>query len=217
MALHPGIINDRELAASVSVQHLNKVRQLELDEYQTLIEHGFFHPEERVELVQGYLIAMSPINPPHAGTLTRLATSFTLRLKKRVVVRTQSPIVLPGLKSQPEPDLVLAQPRSDGYDRRHPMPEEILLVVEISDSTLKYDQNEKKRHYAAAGIVEYWLFNLIDLLVEVYREPFVSETAEADYRSKVVYRPEQRIAPAAFPKTWLVLEDIFPHRLKNEG
>jgi Uma2 family endonuclease len=210
MALHSAIVNRQRLASSASGQEAGQVRQLDLDEYQTLIEHGFFRPEERVELVQGYLIAMSPINPPHAGTLTRLATAFTLRLNKRAIVRTQSPIVLPGLKSQPEPDLVLAQPRSDGYDRRHPSPEEILLVVEISDSTLKYDQEEKKRQYAAAGIVEYWLFNLIDLLVEVYRQPFVSETGEADFQSKTVYRPGQRIAPALFPKTWIRLEDIFP-------
>jgi Uma2 family endonuclease len=186
------------------------MRQIELEEYQTLIEQGYFQPDERVELINGYLVTMSPINPPHAATLSRLATIFTIRLKGRAIVRAQSPIVLPELKSQPEPDVVLAELREDGYDRSHPTPEEILLVVEISDSTLKYDREDKKFQYAAAGIPEYWIINLLDFVLEVYREPFIGETGEVDYRSKMVYRSHQWMAPALFPKCRIALNRVFP-------
>jgi Uma2 family endonuclease len=188
----------------------SKIRQLEVEEYQTLIEQGFFQPGERVELIDGYLVTMSPINPPHAATLSRLATIFTIRLKNRVIVRTQSPIVLLELKSQPEPDLVLAELREDGYDQSHPGSKEILLVVEVSDSTLKYDREDKKFQYAAAGIPEYWIVNLLDFVLEVYREPFISETGEADYRSKTVVLSHQRAAPALYPKCRILLQDVLP-------
>jgi hypothetical protein len=122
--------------------------------------------------------------------LTRL---FYERLGQRVIVRSQNPILV-GDDSEPQPDIALLTPRADSYKKSHPTPAEVLLVVEVSDSTLNYDRDVKAPIYAHAGIRELWLVNLAEGRLEVYREP-----GARDYGERRLLWPGDTVAPLAFP------------------
>ena len=159
-----------------------KRRRFTLEEYHRMGEVGIFHGDDRVELIEGEIVEMSPIGRLHAGTVDRIAHVFSRRLGERAIVRVQNPIVFTRLVSEPQPDVTLLVPRSDFYTSGHPGPADILLVVEVMDSTVAYDRGVKLRLYARAGIVEVWLANLNTHRIEVYRRP----TAEGYGESRVV-------------------------------
>ncbi|MCB0062484.1 MAG: Uma2 family endonuclease [Caldilineaceae bacterium] len=178
-----------------------------LDEYHWLIENGFFQPEDRLELIEGYLVETSPLGPPHAGVVDSVMEELVAKVKRRAKVRIQQPITLPQQTTEPEPDFVLAR-RTDTYRARHPFPEDILLVGEVSDSTLAYDRGKKARLYAEAGIQEYWIVNVIDGVLEVYRDPIGSGN-NADYRTKLTYTADETVTPLALPNCRIDLVPIF--------
>ena len=175
-------------------------RLFSLAEYHWLIERGFFRPNDRVELIQGQLVAMSPIHPPHASTVTRLSRLFERCVEDPIVVRTQQPITLEGQNSEPEPDIVLAvaSPTVDEFDRRHPSPAELLLVCEVPDTTLNYDRKTKRALYANAEIREYWIVNVYARTIEVHRNPVLSGH-QMTYRQQIEIPAGQKIAPLALP------------------
>lgn len=183
------------------------LHRLSLDEYHWLIEQGFFQPEDRVELIEGVLVNMSPLRPPHAGTVDALNEEFITKIRRQATVRMQQPITLPEQTTEPEPDFVLAN-RMVNYRARHPLPNDILLVGEVSDSTLAYDRGKKLRLYAEAGIQEYWIVNLVNTVLEVYRDPMGNGT-NAGYKSKLTYLPTEKIAPLALPTCSIDLNTIF--------
>ena len=187
-----------------------QLRQFTLDEYHQLIESGFFQPHERIELINGYLVMMSPLNPPHAATTTRLMGLFYEHLGQRCIIRVQQPVILKGPKSEPEPDIVLAKSRTDFYAQEHPGVENVLLLVEVSDSTLRYDRTTKKRDYAAEGIADYWIINLEAEQIEVYRDLYLSATGEADYKTKLKFTHGQTLAPLKFPECEIAVDEIMP-------
>lgn len=141
-----------------------------VDEYDQLIRDGIFDLHRRVELIEGELVWMSPIGSPHASAVAGLNAYFSASLGNRVLVWVQNPIRL-GDRSEPEPDVVLLRPRPDRYRSGHPGPEDILLVIEVADTTLDYDRSVKGPLYARHGIGEYWIVNLNDELVEVHLDP----------------------------------------------
>jgi Uma2 family endonuclease len=151
------------MAASV-IKHRFTVR-----EYDRMGEAGVFEPGTRVELIDGEILAMTPIGVPHAAVVTRLQREFS-RLGERVVVRVQQPVMI-GDYDEPEPDIVVAEGRDDCYGTHHPGPEEVLLVAEVAHTTVRFDRETKGPLYARAGIREYWLVNLEADVIEVYREP----------------------------------------------
>lgn len=186
------------------------VRRLDLEEYHRMIEVGFFGEGERVELIGGVLHRMSPRGPQHGGSLKRLVGAFVEQLGGQVEFSVQDPITIPSVTSEPEPDLVLVKPRDIGYFDRHPLPAEVLLLVEVADSSLKVDQEVKPPVYAAAGIEDYWIINLVDNQVEIYRGPAVAEDGTADYEQQTVHVAGDTVAPLRFPDCQIDVATLLP-------
>ncbi len=203
------VVELKPLPGQVGISQLD-IRRLDLEEYHRLIEMGFFAEDERVELIEGVLHRMSPKGTRHAECLERLLRTFYTVLRKQVRIRAQDPITIPASGSEPEPDLILITPREGGYLDHHPLPEDILLVVEIADSSLAEDQGIKLGVYAAAGIEEYWVINLVDDQVEVYREPATLADGTAAYRQQTVHRAGDTIAPLHFPDCKIEVAPLLP-------
>jgi Uma2 family endonuclease len=123
-----------------------------------------------VELLDGEIITMSPKLTPHAFTVNQLMYALITTLGATAVVRVQDPIVLNNW-SEPEPDIAVCIPVPDRYKQAHPRADQVLMVIEVADSSLSYDRTRKARAYAASGIPEYWIVNLIDRQVEVLTDP----------------------------------------------
>lgn len=172
----------------VQTQH-----RFSVEDYHRMAEAGVLKPGARVELLDGKIIDMSPIGPFHGGVTTYLTEAFTAASKGRWQTRVQNVVRLDDY-SEPQPDLALVKPATDFYRKRHPQPEDVFLLVEISDSTLEADQEEKLPAYARAGIIEVWIVNLNELTVEVYREPNFT-----GYGTKAVLRVGDQAKPQAFP------------------
>lgn len=134
-------------------------RLFTVEEYHKMAEAGIFTEDDRVELIEGEILEMSPIGRIHAAHVKRLNKLFNQRLGDRVLVGVQDPVILSDF-SEPEPDLSLLQPRADFYEAGHPQPEDIFLLVEVANSTVETDQYVKVPTYAKSGIVEVWLVNI---------------------------------------------------------
>lgn len=145
-------------------------KQFTVDEYYRLGEAGLLAPDERVELVNGELFTMPPIGPGHAGCVDELADLLRARLPDWCLVRARNPLRI-GERSQPEPDIAVVHRRPDYYRSSHPTSADVLLVIEVADSTLTYDREIKAPMYAQASIPEYWIVNLVDAEISVYRYP----------------------------------------------
>jgi Uma2 family endonuclease len=129
------------------------------DEYFRMGETGVLAPDARVELVEGELIEMAPIGPPHASTVERLVDLLRRALEDRAMVRTQQPSVV-GKYSVPQPDITVVVRRDDYYADAHPEPRDVLLAVEVADSTLKFDRDVKTAMYARSGVPELWVVDI---------------------------------------------------------
>jgi len=200
--------------AELQTEYLDSLRRLSLDDYHWMISAGFFQRDQlvadRVELIDGCLVETSPNRPPHASTVEQLTTVLHDLLHGRASVRCQLPITLAVQQSEPEPDITIVN--SGGrYTKEHPSAEDVLLVCEVADSSLTYDRKVKLDLYARAAIREYWIVNLNDRVVEVYRQP-VTTGRRAVYQSRLELLPSQRIAPLAFPDVEIALSEIFLER-----
>ncbi|GIK17070.1 MAG: hypothetical protein BroJett003_20340 [Planctomycetota bacterium] len=140
------------------------------DDYHRMARAGILPPQPRVELLDGEIIRMSPINPPHGSAVDRLNDLITPKLKGRAVARIQGALAL-ARDSEPEPDFMLLKPQADFYAAAHPRPEDVLLLIEVSESSIDYDLGSKLRAYARAGIVEFWVFDLNRGVLIVHRSP----------------------------------------------
>jgi Uma2 family endonuclease len=141
-----------------------------VEQYHRMIETGILHEDDRIELIEGELTAMPPINPPHAGKTTRLNRLFSSLVGNTAIVSVQNPLVL-GESSEPEPDLMLLRPRDDFYETTNPRPRDVLLLIEVADTSLDYDRDIKIPLYAASGIPEVWLFDLQRSRLEIHLDP----------------------------------------------
>ena len=139
------------------------------DEYHAMGRAGVFAPDERVELLDGYIFAMSPIGVRHAACVRRLTDLFYARVHPQASVSVQSPIRLSN-RSEPEPDVALLAPK-DAYEARHPRPDDVLLVVEVSETTLPFDRDVKLPLYARERIREVWIVALEEDRIYTYRKP----------------------------------------------
>ncbi|MCB0630993.1 MAG: Uma2 family endonuclease [Saprospiraceae bacterium] len=170
-----------------SVAPLVKKYRFTVDEYHQMGTAGIFQHGERVELIQGEIFEMSPINSPHAGTIKLLNRMFTALLGNQFIIGIQDPIQLDKY-SEPEPDLCVLTFREDMYIKSHPQSHETLLVVEVADSSLAKDREVKAPLYAAAGIPEMWIINLSEQQIEVYTQP-----AQEGYSQIHIYRKNEVI------------------------
>ena len=173
-----------------------------VDDYYRMAEAGIFDEDSRVELIDGDVIAMSPLGPPHAGEVNRLNALFQGRIEGRAIVTIQNPVRL-NSRSEPQPDLALVRPRDDYYRTAHPEPADVLLLIEVMDSSASYDRGTKLGLYARAGIVEVWLIDLNGDRVEIYREPNGGRYAET-----LIREHGQTIVPSALPDLALDVDDI---------
>lgn len=167
---------------------------ISVDEYERMIEEGVLTKYDRVELIRGEIREKMPINPPHAGCVIELTSIFYDLLGKTVVVSVQSPVRLPN-GSMPEPDVALLKRQGEAYHRRRPTVEDIILLIEVADSTLKSDREEKMPLYAEVGVPDYWIANLVDGVIEVYSNP-VGGTYQ---RVHIARRGESVVLPGGLP------------------
>lgn len=168
-------------------------RRFSIEDYHRMAEVGVLQPDARVELLDGRIFDKSTISPLHGGLVKRLGRLFNRVANGRWLVSTQNPLSLDD-HSEPEPDVMLLKPAADDYIRRHPQPEDVFLLIEVSDSTLDYEREEKLPAYGRAGVSEVWIVNPQDEVIEVYREPHFT-----GYASKQVLHFGDEAKPQAFP------------------
>ena len=178
-------------------------RLFTVDEYHRLAEAGIFHPDERLELIEGEIIEMSRITPAHAGCVINANRLFFTRLGERMVLSPQNPVAIRP-RSEPQPDLTLLRPREVSYSEALPTPQDVLLAVEVADTTVRFDRLVKARLYARAGIGEFWLLLPNDRAVEIHRGPGPDGYARVTH-----YDAEQLVAPLAFPDASFVVSEFF--------
>lgn len=184
-------------------------RKFTIDEYHRLVDLGFFTENDRIELIRGEIIEMAPKRTPHSVCNSTLFGELYRLLYDRANIRGQEPITLPS-NSEPEPDVVVANKKDDNYLSAHPTVADIILVIEISDSSLIYDKETKLPLYAEAGINNYWIINLVDNRLEVYRNPFSDNRGEFGYRNTSIILPSEKISIPNFVDVTLDLNSIFP-------
>ncbi len=185
-------------------------KRFSIEEYHRLGELGFFGPDDRVELIRGEIINMAAKGRLHSVCNSLLLRELVILLGRLAHLRVQEPIILFTTDSEPEPDVVIGRNRSDNYLSSHPEPADILLVTEVSDSTLKYDQRTKLSLYAEAGISNYWIFNLVDNQLELHSEPYQKRQGDFNYRVKRVVLPNETVVIPGFPDLSLDLSLVFP-------
>ena len=173
-----------------------------VDEYHRMGEAGIFSEDDRVELIEGEILQMSPIGSCHAASVKRTARLFNNLFGDRVIVSVQDPIVLNDF-SEPQPDIALVKPRDDFYAQALPTATDVLLIIEIADSSVAYDHDIKLPAYARSGIPEVWLADIPAETVTAHTEP-----ANGVYRTARTYRRGDSIAPLHFPELSIQVTSI---------
>jgi Uma2 family endonuclease len=178
-------------------------RRFTVEEYHRMAEMGILRPDERVELIRGVVRRMSPKNRAHVVAATRLYQHLVGALAGRAAVFKEDPLKLIRLDSEPEPDiLAISSPDIDAYGTEGAKP---LLVVEVAESSLRYDLNAKADLYAEAGLPEYWVVNLVDRELAIFRSAH-----EGAYRYRATHGAGDRVAPVAWPDVTLEVSGLFP-------
>lgn len=163
-----------------------------VSDYLRMAESGILPADGRVELIDGEIVDMSPIGPFHSGSLSDFIEHFAAISGGRWRLLSQSPLHL-GPIDMPEPDVALLRPSEHGYKKAHPVAADVFLLIEVSDSSLSFDQTVKLPLYAKHGIPEVWILNVPQRQLEVYREPQAGTYAEKSILKSGI------VAPAAFP------------------
>ena len=174
------------------------------EEYERMVSAGVFHPEDRLELINGAILEMTPQSRAHATAVCLVDEVLSAVYAQGFTVRVQVPMAL-GESSEPEPDVAIVRGRPRDYLASHPTV--AVLVVEISDSSLRYDREYKQGLYAASGTPEYWILNLIDYRLEVYRDP---DQERETYRSCTVLIRNDTVSPLARPDASISVADLLP-------
>lgn len=172
------------------------------EDYHAIAKAGILGEDDRVELIAGEIITQMPIGTAHAGAVKRLNQLFTTLARGRCIVSVQDPIALDPF-SEPQPDLALLRPRADFYANEHPGPGDVLWIVEVADTSLAFDREEKIPLYAAAGIPEVWLVELVDKSLSVFRHP-----AQGNYTEVTRHRAGGAIAIPGLPDASLAVSDL---------
>ena len=178
-------------------------RRFTWEEYHQMAETGILGPEDRVELIEGEIIQMTPIGRRHAACVAELTRRLVPAVGDRALLWPQNPVRLPR-DTEPQPDIVLLRPRADRYTRDSAHAEDVLLLVEVADTSYRYDRGIKLPLYARAGVAEMWIIDLAHDVVEVYREPTATGYA---FSERVTLGG--RVAPAALPDVVLAIDDAF--------
>jgi Uma2 family endonuclease len=178
-------------------------RPFTVAEYDRMIEAGILLEDERIELIDGAIVAMSPIGIRHVGCVHILNSSLTEALGRRVIVSVQNPVHI-GDRSEPQPDVTVLRPRSDFYNRSLATAADVLLLIEVADTSLDYDRTVKVPLYAQAGIPEVWVINLAAETVEVYTEP-----GTPTYQRVRTLKKGDVLTPTTLPDLTLPVNQLF--------
>lgn len=178
-------------------------RRFTVDEYHRMGETGILPEDSRIELICGHVILREPIGAYHAGTVGRLTRLFTSRLGDRAIVFVQNPVQFAQEDTELQPDVTLLRPRDDFYTSRHPEAADVLLLIEVADTTLRLDRRVKIPLYARVGVSEVWLLDLTTQRLEVCREPLGDR-----YGSVRILGRDQRVSPDAFPDVSVNVADL---------
>jgi len=178
-------------------------RRFSVTDYYKMVEAGILKEDDRVELLDGEIVVMSPIGHEHSYTVTALIRAVH-DLADRAILRVQDPVRL-GEYREPQPDLVLVRMPLSRYGAGHPKQGDVLLLVEVSDTSLAVDRGLKLTMYAEAGIREYWIVDIVARQIEVLRSPEGGRYAE-----RTVLKPGEMIRPVAFPDFEVEVAGLFP-------
>jgi Uma2 family endonuclease len=178
-------------------------RKFTVQQYHKMVDSGILTENDRVELIGGEIIEISPIGTKHTACVNRLVNLLVQLLGKMVIVAAQNPVNL-NYNSEPQPDVVLLKPRDDFYENAHPQPEDIFLLIEVADSTVIYDREEKIPLYAQANITEFWLVDINAQVVEVYQQ-----LTAAGYQQMQKFTSGQTLSILGFPDINITINEIF--------
>jgi len=192
---------DGEEAMAVEVAPARRLFTRE--EYHRMGEVGILKPSDRVELIEGEIIQMSPIGPRHAGCVINITRLLITKLGDRAVVSPQNPVVIRP-RSEPQPDMLVLRPRPISYSRAHPTPEDVVLAIEVAETTARFDRIVKARLYARARIVEYWLVDVGGERVDVFRAPGEDGYADTSQSGRGT-----TVASLGFPDVVIAVDDLF--------
>ena len=173
-----------------------------VEEYHQIGETSIFGAEQRTELITGKIVLMTAKGTPHVISLQLVASSLQSQLNNAALVRTQDPIELDDF-SEPEPDLAIVKGKILDYANRHPRPEDVSLVVEIADSTLKKDCEVKDKLYARSNIADYWVVDVKNRQVHIFRNP-----TPTGYTSHLILSEPETVSPLAFPSIVIPISSI---------
>ena len=177
-------------------------RRFTVDEYYQMAEAGILKPDERVELIEGVVVNMSPVGRKHFGGVFYLCHYLTLAFQKRAGVVAQSPLQL-GVRSEPEPDIAVYKWNEDFFRTIKPGPSDVYFLIEVMDSSAKHDRGRKLRLYARHGIPELWLVDLKGEIIEIHRRP-----SGDTYKDKRTFARGDSLSPEAFPDVVLDVNAI---------
>lgn len=179
-------------------------RRFSVKEYYTMAKAGVFGEDDRVELVDGEIVEMAAVGSHHAGCVKYLNTLFSRKVGDRVIVSVQDPVQIDDLTVF-QPDLAILLPRDDFYMNSHPTPKDVLLIIEVSDSSVAYDRNVKIPKYAQAGVPEVWQVNLVYGLIDTFGD---LDPTTIRYRAMRRYSRGQQIVPTLLTDVVLEVGDI---------
>ncbi|OKH34066.1 hypothetical protein NIES2119_21430 [[Phormidium ambiguum] IAM M-71] len=177
-------------------------RKFTVKQYHQMIEAGILTEDDRVELIKGEIVEMTPINRRHSAHVNRLNELFILRLAQLVTVGVQNPVELND-NSEPQPDISLLRRKADFYKSGHPQPQDILLLVEVADTTVESDREIKIPLYAENGIIEVWLIDINEQYIEVYRQPSAN-----GYQNIQRFVRGQNLSILAFPEVIISVDEV---------
>lgn len=181
-----------------------KAYRFTVEEYYQLGEVGILQEDDRIELIDGSLIIMSPVGSRHSATVNKINRIFIRRLEENVLLSPQNPFILSEY-SGPESDNLLCEPREDFYRDALPRSQDVLLVIEVADSSLRFDRNVKAPLCAKAGIKDFWIGNLVENQFEIHRQP-----GPETYGDVAIKHPGDTISPLAFPQEAFAVAELLP-------
>ena len=185
------------------------LRKWTVKEYHKLGKIGIFNPEERLELIEGNIIKISAKGTLHAAATRRTASLLHNLVGNQAAVYNKSPIALDD-NSEPEPDIAVVRIDPFEYATHHPTPSEVYLIIEVADSSLTFDREIKAKIYARSGIADYWVLNVGDRQLHVFRKPAVD-----GYQSEVILGETASISPTAFPAFNIAIQAMLPPLVSN--
>ena len=179
------------------------IHRFDIETYHRLISDGILREDDRVELIEGRVVDMTPIGSRHSAVVNRLNNLLTRKVQGRAIVSVQNPVQLLQEQSEPEPDITLLKFREDFYSSDLPKGEDVLLVIEVADTSLDYDREAKIPLYAQAKIQEIWLVNLLENCIEIYSSP-----SSSGYEFRRTVREDQTVSPKDFSDISLTANQI---------